>query len=98
MEGSGFVDQHHGQHVLKANVGNVAVVHDAGLICRQVHGDLLHLVRLERALLANILQSIERSLNRRTHGPLLDISADDLVAFAQLVDESRGISLRQAGE
>src|SRR5260370_42578405 len=59
-----------------------------------MHGDLLHLIRMERTLLLQDLQGIERRLDRRTHGPFLDIRSRNLIALAKLFGQSGRIGMR----
>ena len=81
-----FVDQHHRDHVLHTNVRHFAIVHQRRFAAGDANRDGLNLIRLEGAPSENVLERVERSLNRRPHGPLLDIGARDFVAFAELLD------------
>ena len=47
MEGDGPVDQHHGDQMLQADVGNIPIVHDRRFPGPEPHDDLLHLVGRE---------------------------------------------------
>ena len=86
FERSCFVDQHDRDHVLHTNVGHFAIVHERGFAGGDPHRDRLHLIGFEGPPFENDLQRIERSLNRRAHGPLLDIGARYFEAFAELLD------------
>ena len=85
-EGSGLIEEHDGQHVLQADVRDVAVIDDRGFVGGDAHGDLLDLIGLEGMLFAQTFERIEGRLNGRSDGPLFDVGARDLVALAQLVD------------
>jgi hypothetical protein len=54
----GLVDQHHSDHVLQANVGDVAVVHHRGDRGGEAHGHALHLIGREGLLAADRLDRI----------------------------------------
>ena len=48
LERGRLVEQHHGHHVLQADVGDVAIVDDRGDRRREPHGHSLDLIGLER--------------------------------------------------
>ena len=98
VERDGLVEQHHGDHVLQADVGDVAVVHDSGHRWGEAHGHALHLIRLEGPLVANRFDRVEWPLDRRADGPFFDIGLHDLVALAELVDEALRLRLRSVGD
>ena len=52
VEGDGLVVQHHSHHVLQADVGHVAVIHDPADRGGKAHYDALHLISLEGLLAA----------------------------------------------
>ena len=56
---------------------------------------LCHVVGVERALPADVLDRVERRLNRRADRPLLDVGVDDLEPLAEAVDQHRRIALRR---
>ncbi len=88
LERDGAVDQHHGDHVLQADVGDVAVVHHRGFAGAEPHAHLSHLLGVERPPFQQDLQRVERRLDRRADRPFLDVGADDLVALAELLDRA----------
>ena len=54
---------------------------------------MLHERNFQRALFAEDFQRVERSLDRRAHGPFLDVRTRHFVALAELVDQPSGIGL-----
>jgi hypothetical protein len=91
-----LVDQHDGDHVLDADVRHLAVV-DYGTRAHP-HQDLLHLFRVEGMLPQHDFERIERSLDGRSHCPLLDARRCDLVAFSEFVDERFLVTMRSIGQ
>ena len=90
VERGRLVDQHHRDHVLKADVRNVAVVHDgADASGRGERRRPSHRSASNGRLLADVFDRVERRLNRRADGPLLDIGVDDFVPLAKLVDQQQ---------
>ena len=89
LERRRLVDQHDRDHVLKTDVGDVAIVHDGGHRRRQPHDEALHVPGLERVALPQDLDRVERSLDRRSDRPLLDVGPGDLVPLAELLDQDR---------
>ena len=73
VEGNGLVEQHHGDHVLQADVGDIAVVHHRGDRGGEAHGHALHLIGIKWSLTADRLDGVERPLDRRADGPFLDV-------------------------
>ncbi len=80
--------------MLQADVWDLAVVDDGRFVGGDADDDALHLIGIEVVLLDQDLEGVERRLNRRADGPLLDVGPRDLVALAELVDEHRRIVLR----
>ena len=84
------VDQHDRDHVLETDVWNLTIVHDGPDGRGKANDDGLYIVGVERALPSDVLDGVERRLNRSADGPLLDIGVDDFVPVAKLVDQSAG--------
>ena len=84
--------EHHRDHVLQADVGNVPVVDDRADARGEPDDDLLDVVGVERTLPAEVLDRVERRLDRRADRPLLDVGVDDLVSLAQMLDEHRRVA------
>ncbi len=97
VERGGAVQQHHRHHVLQADVGHVAVVHHRGDRRRHPHAHLAHLIRRKRCAGTDRGHGIERRLDRRADGPFLDVGLGDLVALAQLLDQTLRVRLRRIG-
>src|SRR5260370_22315410 len=91
-EGRGLVDQHHGQHILKANVWNLAVIHHTGFVGGNPHSDLLYLIGLEGTLFANVFQLYQGGLNGCSVGPLLVVGANQLVTLAEYIDNALALN------
>src|SRR5713226_6370237 len=81
-KGDGVIEEHYRDHVLQADIGNLAIVDDGGFVGGELYVDLLHLRSVERMLLAQNFKSIEDSLNGRADGPALDVGARDFIALA----------------
>ena len=90
----GLVEQHHRDHVLQADIRNIAIVDYGGDRRRQPYGHAFDLRGLERMLAADRLDAIERRLDRRADGPLLDVGECDVIALAELFDQHCGVCLR----
>src|SRR5258708_21024106 len=89
-----LVHHHPRDHVLQADVRDLAVVHDRCLIRRQLHADLLHFIRIEGTVFPQDLEGIECRLDRRTYRPFLDIRSRNLITLAKLFGQSRRIGMR----
>jgi hypothetical protein len=63
-EGRSLVHEHDRDHVLQADVRHVAIVHDRGFARRDANDDLLNGVGIERLALSQVLERVERRLNR----------------------------------
>jgi hypothetical protein len=81
-------------HVLQADIGNVAIVHDGPDARRQTHADRLHVVRFEGPLAADVVDRVERRLNRGANRPLLDVGVDHLETLAEAIDQHVRVCLR----
>ena len=77
------VEQHHRDHVLQADVRDVAVVDDGADTRREAHHDALTSSAANGCLRRRALDRVERRLDRCADGPLLDVGVDDLVALAE---------------
>src|ERR1700676_3943959 len=92
-----FIEQHHSDHVLQADVWYFAVVHDGGFGRGKLHRDLFYLGGFKRLLLTKDFNRVERRVDMRADGPSLDVGARYFVALAELVDETGGIRVRIVG-
>ncbi len=96
-EGDGLIQQHYSNHVLEADVGDFAVVHDGCLIRGKLHRHLFYVSGLKRLLLTQDFDRVECGLDWRADRPFFDICADYFVALSKLVDQTGGISVRIVG-
>ena len=87
LEGDEAVKQHHGAHVLHADVRHVAVVDGVGALVRNTHHQPFDLSGLDLVLADQVEQAVERGLDRRTDRPALDIGVHDFVGRAEPADE-----------
>jgi hypothetical protein len=73
------------------------IVHDNRRGCADAHNHLLNLIHGNRMTLQQNFQRVERRLDRRSHGPFLDVRFLHLVALAEFFDKPRRIGLRRIG-
>ncbi len=92
-KGRRLVDQHHRNHMLKANVWHIAVVHCVRGARGGTYDNLLYLIGLKWVALQEDFQRIERRLDGSPHGPSLDGGCHYFVSLAQLVNQCRRIGL-----
>ena len=89
LEGDVAVEQHHGAHVLHADVGHVAVVDGIRALVRDRTTSFSTSAALMLVLADQLEQPVERRLDRRAHRPALDVGVHDFV------DLRRGRCTRQ---
>src|ERR1700730_16277789 len=82
-----LVYQHHGSHVLKTDVRYLTVVPHRGLACRHSYNNPLNLLCLDVLSFDEYFESVQRSLDRRSHSPLLYIRSCNFIPLSQLVDQ-----------
>ncbi len=97
LERDGPIEQHDGNQVLQAKIGTLDVIDLGSRAGGETYHHLLHLIGLERVLLAKVDQRVERRLDRSARAPFLDDGLRHLIAFAELIDQTRRISLRGVG-
>ena len=73
------------------------IVHDNRRGCADAHNHLLNLIHGNRMTLQQNFQRVERRLDRRSHGPFLDVRFLHLVALAEFFDEARRIGFGLVG-
>ena len=60
---------------------------------RHANHDVLHLIGVERTAAQQVVERVERRLDRRTHGPLLDVGPRHFVALAQRSTSTAGLAV-----
>jgi hypothetical protein len=80
--------EHYGDHVLQADIGNIAIVHYRGDGRGEAHGQAKQLIGLEGSPGEDSRDGVERPLDRRAYAPLLDVRLSDGVVLAQLLDQT----------
>src|SRR4029434_5428173 len=94
VEGDGFVEQHHGDHVLQTDVGDSAVVHHCGDRGGEAHSHALYLIGVKWSLAADRLDRVEWPLDRRADGPFRDVGYRDFIALTTFLDKAGALRLR----
>ena len=80
--------------MLQIDVRDLAVVDDGRLVGGHADDDLLHLGSVEALAFDERVERIERCLDGRANGPLLDVGTHHLEARAKLLDHHPRIVLR----
>src|SRR5205085_9949334 len=78
--------------MLQRDVRHLAVIYGVSCAGSGVNFDLLHLLSVKRMTLADVVNGIERRLDRTSGRPLLQSSLGYTIQLAKLIDHSCGIS------
>src|SRR4029434_1582315 len=90
-------DQHDSAHMLYANVGHISVVDGIGALARHSDYDFLDFLPVDALLADEVVQRIEGRLDRRAHGPALDVGMHDVIRNTESMNQHRGIRLAAIG-